>query len=350
MRPSTRAPSNAFPGLGVLGRPALRSAAVAAGGVLVVAIVAGAVRLLPLFLADHVPLRLIPVLARGVAGVAVETALFVAPSIGWALAAAKFVDRGEARALFALGVRPVRIVAAGWPAVAAMACAAALAAALWGAEASAPGRALQAMIDEARLACVAAAVPIESGAAPGPAAVADVPILGASWVCFPGERPRLVGPAPSGEGAFAASAVRVSDDLRAMDATDLEIVARGTDSLPEVRVRAGFAALRGLPPVGRASNLGAGARAALLASASTAFAMAAGTLALAAAIRSRAAALAIGAAGPAAGLLVFSALERGPAPGLAYLAVVGAGLAAIGAATASLAWGRLAWRQPRGLV
>src|SRR6185437_7633302 len=71
---------------------------------------AGAVRILPLVLAPGVPLRLVPVLARGVAGVAFETALFVAPPIAWALSASRLADRGEARALFAVGVRSARVV------------------------------------------------------------------------------------------------------------------------------------------------------------------------------------------------------------------------------------------------
>ena len=234
--------------------PAARLTGVAAAGILAISVVAGLVRVLPLFLAPGVPLRLAPVLARGIAAVSLETALFVAPPIGWALAASRLVDRGEARALFAVGVRPLRILAAGWPAAIGVALAAALAAALWGREASAPGRIFRELLAEGRVACDAARVH-------GRPAVADVPLVGLSWICVEGRAPRVVGPAPVGSGAFAASALEVSDDLRALDATDLEILVPGAEGRPEARVRAAEASIHGLAPLGRASNLSVAARA-----------------------------------------------------------------------------------------
>ena len=299
-----------------------RLTAATAAGVLLISVIAGLVRVLPLVLADGVPLRLAPVLARAVAGVALETALFVAPPIGWALAASRLVDRGEARALFALGVRPARIVAEGWPAALGVAAAAAVAAGLWGREASAPGRALRDLLAEARASCVSAPSP----------AVADVPLVGVSWVCLEGAPPRVVGPAPSGEGAFGARALDVSDDLRALDARDLELLIPRTEAHPEARVLAAVASIRGLSPIGRASNLAPIARAILLASTATALAALAAGIALVRSVRGRAAAFALGALGPVAALLVFSALERGPSPGAAYGAVPAAGLVALVAA------------------
>jgi hypothetical protein len=308
--------------------PAARLTAAVGGGILGVSLVAGAIRVLPLLLAPGVPLRLAPVLARGVAGVALETALFVAPPIAWALAGSRLVDRGEARALFAIGVRPLRIVAAGWPAALGVAVAAALAAAAWGREAAAPGRAARALLAEARAACVAAPPP----------AVADVPLLEVSWLCFAGQPPRAVGAVPGG-AAFSATAITVSDDLRAVEATDLELLLPPRAGEPQVlrgeaHLHAAQAVIRGLTPVGRASNLAVTERAALVAASATALAALAGLIALTAAVRSRAAALALGAVGPAAALLVFSALERGPAPLAAYAAVPAAGLAALLAAGA----------------
>jgi hypothetical protein len=304
--------------------PAAKLAAAVAAGILAVSLVAGVVRVLPLFLAPGVPLRLAPILARGIAGVSLETALFVAPPIAWALAASRLVDRGEARALFAVGVRPSRVIVSGWPAAVGVAAAAALAAALWGREAVAPGRALRDLLAEARAACVAAPPP----------AVADVPLLGVSWVCLAGEPPRVVGQAPLGTGAFAATAIVVSDDLRALRATDLDLLVPRSPERPEARIHAAEASIRGLSPIGPASNLAAPARALLLSMSAMALAAVAGGLALAAGIRSRPAAFALGAAGPAAALLVFSALERAPSPAIAYLAVPAAGLAALLAAGA----------------
>ena len=311
--------------------PAARLSAAIAAAILGVALVAGAVRVLPLLLAPGVPLRLAPVLVRGIAGVAFETALFVAPPVAWALAASRLADRGEARALFAVGVRPARIVASGWPAALGIALASALASAAWGREAYSPGRAVRAMLAEARAACAAA---------PPPAA-ADVPLLGVSWVCLPGEPPRAI--LPVGRGALSASSLVVSDDLRTLDASDLDLIlptlatlAPGVEGGPphEARVHAAAASVRGLLPLAPASNLSPAARAALLAASTTALSVAAGGLALAAALRARAAAFALGAAGPAAALLVFSALERAPSPPAAYAAVPIAGLAALLAAYA----------------
>src|SRR5262249_15239147 len=154
------------------------------------------------------------------------------------LAASRLVDRGEARALFAVGVRPARIVAAGWPAAAGVALAAALAALVWGREASAPGRAIRDLLAEGRAACAGAPPP----------SVADVPPRGVSWVCAEGRPPRVVGLARVGSGAFAASAATVSDDLRELDATDLDLSIPRAEGRPPAHVHAGEATIRGLAP------------------------------------------------------------------------------------------------------
>ncbi len=313
-----------MPGARLFAAPAARLAAAVAAGILAVSLIAGTVRVLPLLLAPGVPLRLAPVLARGVAAVSLETALFLAPPIAWALAASRLVERGEARALFAIGVRPLRVIASGWPAALGIAAAAALAAAVWGREAVAPGRALRDLLAEARAACAAAPPP----------AVADVPLLGVSWVCLAGEPPRVVGQAPVGAGAFSATSIEVSDDLRTLQAAELELVIPAAPGRPEGRIHAVTASIRGLSPIGPTSNLAPAARALLLALSATALAAMAGSASLAAGIRDRPAAFALGAVGPAAALLVFSALERSPSPPATYLAVPAAGLAALLAAFA----------------
>jgi hypothetical protein len=312
--------------------PAARLTALVAAGVLAVALLAGAVRVLPLILASGVPLGIAPVLARGVLAVALEAALFVAPPIGWALAAARLDERGEARALFAAGVSPIGIVARGWPAAVGVVVAAGLAAGMWGREARAPGRAVRDLLAEARAACVAA---------PPPAA-ADVPLLGISWICLPGEAPVAVGLAPvrpagadtAAGGAFAAAAITISDDLASLDAADLTIVLPAVASGSEARLHAAAASIRGLSPIGRASNLSVRARVLVL---SLSAAVLAAAAALSALLRAggRVVAAGLGAVGPAAALLVFSSLERAPASPWAYAAVPAAGLAAL-AATAAL--------------
>ena len=350
---------------------AARLAIAVAGLVLAVALVAGAVRVLPLVLARGVPPHVAGPLARGVLAVSLETALFVAPPIAWALAAARLVERGEARALHAIGVRPASIVASSWPAVIAMALAATAATAAWGREAAAPGRLVRDLLHDAELACAAAG-------ARAPAAV-DVPLVRLSWVCFPGEPPRVIGPAPFGGGRAVLAATRVapSDDLRAIDLEDLAILvpssgeagagpadrgataaelrvpgpvgwrARGSAGggpavrgAPAAELRVREARVRGLAPLGRASNLTPARRAALMAASAVAMAVAAALLVLGWTIRSRVAALAIGVAGPGAALTVMTQLERAPTPAPLYLGVATAGLLAI-LASAGLARG---WR------
>lgn len=313
------------PTLRVFGLPAARNASFVAGGVFAVAILAGAVRILPLLLAPGVPADVAWPLGRGVAGVALETALFVAPPLGWALAAARLVERGEARALFALGVRPASIVLSSWPAAAALALLAALAAASWGREAAAPGRLARQLVEDARAGCVA-----EAAATEAPAAV-DVPLVGVSWVCLPAEAPRAVGKPSFGGGraAFAATSLELADDLRAVAFRDLAVVTPLAGTGAPARFRFGAAEVRGLAPLGRASNLGVVARTALLALSALALAVAAAAIVLWASIasRARAGALAVLAAG--ASLLVFSSLERSSTSGGLYFTVPAAGLASL---------------------
>src|SRR6185369_17827516 len=111
------------------------------------------VRVLPWIVAPNVPLRVALPFARALFVVGLETTLLCAPPIGWALACSTLVERGEARALFALGQSPTRIVrATALPALgfAALAASAALA---WGTEAAAPGRLARSLVTESRRAC-----------------------------------------------------------------------------------------------------------------------------------------------------------------------------------------------------
>jgi hypothetical protein len=313
----------------ILALPAVQLGAVIAAAVLAVGLVAGGIRVLPLLLAPGVPLRLAAILARGVVGVALETALFVAPPIAWALATARLVDRGEARALFAGGVGPARIVASTWPAALGVALAAALAAASWGREASAPGRLARDLLDEARAAC--------SSAAP-PTAI-EVPLVGLAWVCLAGEAPRLVGAAPFAaphDGAqvavFSATALTISDDLRGLEARGLELSLPGGGP----RLRASEATIHGLAPIARASNLGVVTRALLLGASAVAMAAFVSMTILRGAIQSRVRALALGTVGPAAMLLTFSSLERTTNAAVLYAAAPLAGLLAIAALASAL--------------
>jgi hypothetical protein len=314
----------------ILAIPALRLSGWIAAGVLLVGLVAGTVRVLPLLLAPQVPLRFVLPLGRTAAGAALETALLLAPSLGWALSSGRLVDRGEARALFALGISPMRMVGGTWRAALVVVLAAGLAAASWGREAVAPGRLVRDLLSEARAACIARAAASPSG---GPALV-DVPLLGVSWVCFPGEPPRALGPVPlgTGQGALSASEIEPSDDLRSVHMKDISWVLAWGEPREQARIRVGEISLRGLSPLGRASNLNVSARTVLLGLTSAAMAALAAFIVLSRSIRSRPAALLVGLSGPAAALMVFSALERAPASVLNYVAVPAAGLLALTAA------------------
>jgi hypothetical protein len=286
-----------------------------AAAVIALALAAGAIRVLPLLLAPAVPAGLGRPLLRAALGVALETGLFVAPPLGWALAAARLVDRGEARALAALGVSPARLVASSWRWALVVVGAAALAALAWGREASAPGRLARELVAEARAAC--------ADGASGSGRAIDVPLVGVSWVCAPDATPRAVGPAPlsASRAVWAATALELSDDLRSLRADDLAIVAAAPDEGPSLRVRVGRATVRGLAPFGKASNLGAPTRAAVLGATAVLAAATAALWVLGARLASRPVAALVGLGAAASALLVFSALERDATPSLAYLAV-----------------------------
>jgi hypothetical protein len=314
--------------LRILAFPAARLTGGIAAGVLFVGLIAGAVRLLPLLAAPGVPVRFVLPLARGAAGAALETALLLAPSLAWALASGRLVDRGEARALYAIGISPFRILTSAWPSALLVALAAALAAAAWGREAVAPGRLVRDLLAEARAACVERAAGKRLGAA-----ALDVPVLGVSWVCFPGEAPRVVGPAPfgGGQGVVSAREIEPSDDLRSFRMREASWVF-SREPGATARIRVAEASVQGLSPLGRASNLTVAVRAVLMGFTSLAMAALAGLFVLTASIRSRPVALSLGLSGPAAALMTFSALERAPASALNYVAVPAAGLLALAAA------------------
>lgn len=282
---------------GVLGARAARMAAVAVAIVLGVGLVAGTIRVLPWIASPAVPGRVALPFVRGLVAVALETALLAGPPLGFALATAVFVERGEARGLFAIGVSPSRIVRSTLPPALAFAALAALAAAAWGTDAAAPGRLARSLVAEARAACEAS-----------PARAAFVPLVRASWLCFPHAPARLVGAMPgAAETPFTASSLWVSDDLGTVSVEDLHLSLGGSFA---TRVHAGRARVTGLPPWARASNLRPALRALLLSSTGALLALLASFAVLRSSRSGRAAALALGAAGPVTALAVLAALER----------------------------------------
>lgn len=319
-----------FIGTRTFARPVLRTALGLATGVFLVAALAGSVRLLPLLLAPGVPGALALPLARSVVGVALETAFFVATPLAFALTASRLVERGEARALFALGARPRAIVSSAWPAAALLALACSLAAASWGADARAPGRLVTGLVEGARAECAAEARDGRVGSA-------RIPLVDLSWVCFPGEPPRVVGRAPRpADAAFSATSVELSDDLASATLADVALRVRGAESA-DLSLRARTASFRGLSPLARASNLQPLARALILCVTAVALAAALAAMVFVQNVGARPVAAAVGACGAAASLLTFSTLEASSHRLVHYALVPTAGLAAMLLAAAVLA-------------
>ncbi len=310
------------PELRVLALPTLRDASVVAALVVSVSIVAGLVRMMPLLLAPNVPARLGLPFARAALAVSLEVALVVAPSLGAALATARLVDRGEARALFALGASPRSLVASALPVWLLAFALSALASLAWGLEAEAPGRLASRLLADGRAACVD-----RSAREPDVPHAAAVPIAEATWICLPGEPPRLVmNPSLLGGSALAARSLDLSADAASLVADDLVLALPASETTGPMTVRVARASVRGLLPLGRPSNLRASFRAALLGGSSAGSALLASLAVLASSIAGRALALFVGLSGPALALLVLSALERDRSPLGAYLLVFSFGL------------------------
>ena len=284
---------------------AWRSAWVWCGGLAVAALLAGAVRVLPWVLDPEVPARVALPFARGVAELAIEAAFFVGWPIGWALAAQRFAERGEARAMMLLGESPVKTALAQWRVGAPVAIVLALASGLGALDASAPGRMAQDLVAQGRAACASVSAPRTYA----------IPFVDATWLCSPGAAPVLYGSGPGSlhSVVFSAKDARIAGDMRRIDLDD----ARFSLSIGEVH--ANHVALHGMSPWTHASNVPPLERAfvvvlaAALAAAGAVWACATG--------RARGTFLAVlaGAAGPIATLGLMRALERADAPAAWYL-------------------------------
>jgi hypothetical protein len=228
----------------------MRGAVLASLLVLVAALVGAAVRLLPWVLDPTIPWATLAPFARSLLAVAVEAAVLTGWPVGWALAAARLVERGEAGVLASLGEAPSQTVRRLLPQAALFVAILGFTSLALGRDAAAPGRIVRALIDEGRAAC---AHPRDRDA---PATHA-VPFVAATWVCAPDPGgPRLVGRAPIGGVVFTATGARVSDDLRRIDLDDARLALpgakKGEDNLT-FRVRVGTLTLRGLAPWAQAS-------------------------------------------------------------------------------------------------
>ena len=302
---------------------ALRGALTGSGAVALVAGLGGLVRLLPWLLDPAVTFRLALPFARGLAALACEAALVVGWPIGWALAAAGFVERGEARALATLGESPLQAVVRLAPQAAAFACALGVVSFLGGREASEPGRVVTDLVERGRETCGEVTED----------ATYSVPFAGVTWLCAPGVSPRLVGRGPGGlaRAVFTAAGARASGDLREIDLEDARVV------LGVAQIHAGSLRLRGLSPFAHASSVPPVARALAL---TVAGAIAAGWSVFAllgGAVRGRLAAIVLAASGSLAALGAMRSVDRlegswtaaGPGAWSATLAVPAVTLVAV---------------------
>ena len=235
--------------------------------------------------------------------VALEAALLNGWPVGWALAACRFVESGEARVLLTLGERPSRTAARLAPQGLVLALALAAVALVYGSDASAPGR-VATELDRrcARRVRADAKVPLTYA----------VPFTDLTWLCVPGRAPRLVADAPgSMRGVvLTASDARIAGDFRAFELDDARVLLAGETPVA-VHVRS--LAMRGMAPWAKASNLPAALRALLLALTAGSVASLLAYAVLRGGVRTRGSAIVFGAVGPLAALGLLRLLERADA-------------------------------------
>ncbi|HEU5076389.1 MAG TPA: hypothetical protein VFU02_19490 [Polyangiaceae bacterium] len=223
--------------------------------VLVLAVGAALVRLLPWLLSPEVPLPVALPFAKALLAVAFEAAYFVGVPAGCALGAAIFVERGEARALHCQGASPFGLATQSVPLLILAGALAFATSSLWQANTEHPGRFARALVEHAREGC--------AGATPRSV---SVPIVGVTWLCFRDGPPRLTGPVPNSDGRawFSARAIDVSDDFTAFRAEDVFVGSQPTASNFRVAVRARVAHVSGLPAWGQSTPLGPPLRASVV--------------------------------------------------------------------------------------
>lgn len=302
-----------------IARSAASAALLAVGGIALAGFVAGAVRVLPWVLDPSVPLRAAMPFARGLAAVAIESALLVGWPLGWAIAFLRIVESGEARVLQTLGQGPWATVTRLAPQGAAFALACALVVA-WGRDAGAPGSVANDLVAQARASC---------GTIRSPVAF-SVPFTGLTWLCAPDREPRLVGSVPAvvGPAAFSAASAKIAGDFRSLELRDARLLfaAHSQSAGPAIRARMSLLSIRGLAPWAQASTLPAPLRGFVLSLSGIAGAFLAAYMVLRGAARSRMEAFALGAAGPLAALGLMRWLERmGSGPLLFTFVPIGSG-------------------------
>lgn len=218
----------------------IRSALFAMALVLGLGLLGGVVRLLPWLLSPSIGWGASLPFARALLAATFEAALLMGAPAGVAVGTALFVERGEYRALAALGARPRRILSSLWIPIATLFFFAIAGATF--SDPAAPGRLVRELVDGARSGCYQTDTPQR-----------DVPLLGVSWICLT-PAPRFVGRIPGVRQAwFSAASVSITDDLRAAKLRDLSVSVRTAGRT--VAVRVGEARIAGLPGWGSTRRL-----------------------------------------------------------------------------------------------
>ena len=293
------------------------AALLATAFVAVVGLVAGGIRLLPWLLDPAVSWRIAWPFARGLAAVAIESAILVGWPLGWALACASFVERGHARVLQTLGERPLATASRLTGHGAGFAIVLAAVAGIYGRDAGAPGAVATELVAHARTACAAVTAP----------STFSIPFTSFTWLCVPGRTPRITGSLAgflASSSAMSAEDAQIAGDFRALTLTDARVLIEGqngarVDANPalaaltgplSLSMHVGKLTLRGMSPWAQASSLPASARALVLAASGWIAALAAAWSVLRGGIRSRVAATVLGVAGPIIALALMRLLER----------------------------------------
>ncbi|MFO0677856.1 MAG: hypothetical protein U0169_15065 [Polyangiaceae bacterium] len=306
-------------GISAVVRPAVTSALVATLLLAVLALVAATVRLLPWLVEKDVPWQVIRPFGRGLASVALEAAVLVGFPLGFAWAASRFVERGEALVLASLGESPVRttsrLVA---PALVFGALLGAIAF-VWGSDARGPGRIVDELVATARSACEGTRTRTST----------SVPLAPIAWLCEPGAPPYIAGAPPSGFArpggiVFAARGLDVSDDLRRLELDDATLAFRMPEGArasmgTSLGVHVRHFTLRGMAPWARASVLPPWARAVLVGSSAAFAALVAVFAVLSSGRKGRLFAVLVGSSGPVAVLATLRTLERFDAGPMAFV-------------------------------
>lgn len=317
-------------GAGPLGRYCWRASLLAMALVLVAALAAGLVRLLPWIMAPQVPARVALPFAKALAAVAVETAFLVGVPTGFAAGASLLVERGEARALLSLGASPLRLVLGTLAPLFAISLTGYLACVAWGADSTNPGVFAEQLIEQGRQSCTGDSRPHS----------VLVPMVGVSWLCFPGRTPRVTGALPGashGSVWYTAAELHPSADLRSFRLADLRLSTRRRGSFPGLVLHVKRAEVSGLSPWGHPDTLPVPLRALLVGVTGALLALLVQWLALRRGIASRLEATLLGGAAAVTALSALHTIDRSRASGPAYALVPVAG--AVAALVIALALG-----------